>query len=69
MGVRLGSSPRALIDGEWVALGAPIRKGWLAQVRAHEVVLRLPDGGSERLMLFPPQPAVANSSIVKRDLP
>ena len=75
MGVRLGSSPRALIDGEWVALGAPARKGRLTEVRAHEVVLRLSGGGTERLALFPPLPAVAGSpletgsSIVKRDLP
>jgi hypothetical protein len=74
-GVRLGSSPRALIDGEWVALGAPAREGRLVAVRAHEVVLRLAGGGHERLALFPPLPPLAGSpaepgsSILKRDLP
>ncbi len=73
-GVRLGSSPRALIDGQWVALGATARQGRLVQVRAHEAVLRLPGGALERLAMFPAapspagQPAAAAPSIVKRDL-
>lgn len=74
-GVRLGSSPRALIDGQWVALGAPARQGRLVQVRAHEAVLRLPGGALERLAMFPEAPSPAGQapsaapSIVKRDLP
>ncbi len=72
-GVRLGTSPRALIDGEWVALGQPAREGRLVAVRAHEVVLRLPNGRDEHLPLFPDAPAAAangsaESTVVMRVL-
>ena len=70
-GVRLGSSPRALIDGEWVALGQPVRDGKLVAVNAHEVVLRLANGRTEHLSLFPAAAAAPNpeASLVKRNLP
>jgi hypothetical protein len=76
-GVRLGSSPRALIDGEWVALGATVREGRLVAVHPHEVVVRLANGRTERLALFPPLPVLPDpagapgteTSIVKRNLP
>ena len=70
-GVRLGTSPRALIDGNWVALGQQVRDGKLVAVHAHEVVLRLPNGRSEHLSLFPAAAAASTpeASIVRRNLP
>ncbi len=52
-GIHLGTPPRALIDGEWVALGERVRGARLDAVRAAEVHLRHPDGRIERLPLTP----------------
>ena len=70
-GVRLGSSPRALIAGEWIAIGQHVGDKKLVAVHAHEVVLRLPDGRAEHLSLFPAAAAASNPdvSLVKRNLP
>lgn len=56
-GVRLGTAPAALIDGQWVAPGQPVRGARLASVRIDGALLRHPGGRVERLPLFPPQPA------------
>lgn len=52
-GIQLGTPPRALIDGEWVALGERVRSARLDAVAAEEVRLRHPDGRIERLPLTP----------------
>lgn len=52
-GIHLGTPPRALIDGEWVALGERVRGARLDAVRTAEVQLRHPDGRIERLPLTP----------------
>ena len=52
-GIHLGTPPRALIDGEWVALGERVRGARLHAVHAEEVRLRHPDGRIERLLLTP----------------
>ncbi|KNZ33510.1 MAG: hypothetical protein AD742_06375 [Methylibium sp. NZG] len=52
-GVHLGPQPRALIDGEWVALGDVVRGARLHSLRADHAQLRHPDGRLERLLLTP----------------
>lgn len=52
-GIHLGTPLRALIDGEWVALGERVRGARLDAVRTAEVHLRHPDGRIERLPLTP----------------
>ena len=52
-GIQLGAQPRALIDGEWVALGAAVRGARLHALRADEAQLRHSDGRMERLLLTP----------------
>lgn len=56
-GVRLGNAPAALIDGQWIATGQPVRGARLASVHIDGALLRHPGGRVERLPLFPPQPA------------
>jgi hypothetical protein len=70
-GVRLGSSPRALIDGDWIALGQAVRDGRLVGVSVDAAVLRLADGRTEHLLLFPAAAAAStpDASIVRRNLP
>lgn len=83
-GVRLGTSPGALIDGLWIALGQPVRDARLVGVRAQDVLLRRADGRVERLALFPATPpssaapiadagadatAPPDPLLAKRDLP
>ena len=81
-GVRLGTSPGALVDGQWIALGQAVRGARLVSVRAHDVSLRHTDGRIERLALFPevqPPTTSANSGtdavthpdplVAKRDPP
>lgn len=52
-GVRLGSSPAALIDGSWVSPGQPVRGARLARIHLDGALLRHADGRTERLALFP----------------
>jgi len=74
-GVRLGKTPAALIDGEWITLGDTVRGARLAAVRLHEVVLQHADGRIERIAMFPEPASPAASApaterlIVKRELP
>lgn len=71
-GVRLGTKPAALIDGEWIALGHSVRGARLAQVRAQAVTLQHVDGRLERLALFPDNPPIPGPEerlVVKKDLP
>jgi hypothetical protein len=51
-GVRLGPAPAALIDGEWVAQGAPVRGARLLRVQRKGAELRHADGRIEWLALF-----------------
>ncbi len=72
-GVRLGHTPAALIDGEWITLGHSARGARLVSLRAHDAVLQHADGRIERVALFPP-PAAASAPtpdplVVKKDLP
>jgi len=74
-GVRLGKTPAALIDGEWITLGDSVRGARLTAVRLHEVVLQNADGRIERIAMFPEPASPAASApaterlIVKRELP
>lgn len=52
-GLQLGAHPRALIDGQWVALGAEVRGARLSELRIDRVVLRHADGRLEQLLLSP----------------
>ena len=52
-GMHLGSPPRALIDGEWVAVGDTVRGARLQALHADEAQLRHPDGRLERLRMAP----------------
>ena len=52
-GMHLGSPPRALIDGEWVAVGDMVRGARLQALRADEAQLRHPDGRLEHLRMAP----------------
>jgi hypothetical protein len=56
-GVRLGSAPAALIDGEWIVPGQTVRGARLAAIRIDGALLRHPDGRTERLALFPSPPS------------
>ncbi len=65
-GVRLGRAPAALIDGEWVPLGASVRGAQLQRVQRAGAELRHADGRVEWLALFslhnpPPAADVAAS--------
>ena len=67
-GIRLGTQPRALIDGDWIALGGSVRGARLNAVRSGEAQLRHPDGRLEQLRLAPqvelfshPLPSAARS--------
>ena len=65
-GVRLGPAPAALIDGEWVAPGTPVRGAQLLRVQRTGAALRHADGRIEWLALFsldnpPPAAEVAAS--------
>lgn len=76
-GVRLGRAPAALIDGEWVAPGAPVRGALLLRVQRTGAELRHADGRIERLALFtldnrPPatEPAASDpAEAAQRDTP
>lgn len=74
-GLRLGHTPAALIDGEWISVGAGVRGARLHSVSMRGATLRHPDGRMERLALYPEssQPAAAAAQndrlVVKRDLP
>lgn len=61
-GVRLHSGIGAMIDGQWVALGARVRGGRLEHVTRRYVVVRLANGQAERLDLYP-SPAAAGASV------
>lgn len=52
-GIHLGTRPRALIDGDWVALGETVRGARLHALRADEAQLRHPDGRIEHLRFTP----------------
>jgi hypothetical protein len=52
-GIHLGTRPRALIDGDWVALGETVRGARLHALRADEAQLRHPDGRLEHLRFTP----------------
>lgn len=76
-GVRLGPAPAALIDGEWVAPGTPVRGALLLRVQRTGADLRHADGRIERLALFsldnpPPaaDPAASGpTEMAQRDTP
>ena len=55
--VRMGSRPQALIDGQWVRPGEPVRGARLLRLAPNHVVLQMADGRTERLPLFMPPPA------------
>lgn len=61
-GLRLGHAAAALIDGEWIALGRPVRGAVLAEVRFDGVTLRHVDGRVERIELHAPAPTTAASA-------
>lgn len=61
-GVRLGLHAGALIDGNWVPQGAPVRGGRLESVRRDRVVLRRADGSAETLNLYSATAAPAASA-------
>lgn len=50
-GLRLGAAPAALIDGQWVGLGARIHGARLQHIEPPYAVLQHPDGRLERLAL------------------
>ncbi len=52
-GIHLGTRPRALIDGDWVALGETVRGARVHALRADEAQLRHPDGRIEHLRFTP----------------
>ena len=52
-GVRLGSRPQALIDGQWFTPGAQVRGARLLAIQADAVLLQPPDGAAQRLALTP----------------
>jgi hypothetical protein len=71
-GVRLGTKPAALVDGEWIALGQTVRGMRLLSVRMHDITLQHADGRIERLALFAdtkPAREPEERLVVKKDLP
>jgi hypothetical protein len=71
-GVRLGTRPAALIDGEWIALGQSVHGARLVGVRMQDITLQHADGRIERLALFPdtkPAREPEERLIVKQDTP
>lgn len=77
VGLRLGNTPSALIDGNWVYLGQDVRGARLIDVRQGAVRLRHANGQIETLALFTDPTAAAlsphrppsSSSAAKRELP
>jgi hypothetical protein len=68
-GLRLGAAPAALIDGQWVALGARSSSGArLQEIQPPYAVLRHPDGRSERLVLDSRQPGTPTPAQVDKTL-
>jgi len=65
-GVRLGRKPGALIDDQWVEIGATVRGARLAAVRDGEAQLLHPDGQIERLRLTP-DVELLHARIARRD--
>ena len=59
VGLRLGSTPSALIDGHWVRLGQDVRGARLIDVRQGAVRLRHANGQIETLALFADPTAAA----------
>ena len=77
VGLRLGNTPSALIDGNWVYLGQDVRGARLIDVRQGAVRLRHANGQIETLALFTDPTAAAlsphrfpsSTSAAKRELP
>lgn len=77
VGLRLGNTPSALIDGHWVRLGQDVRGARLIDVRQGAVRLRHANGQIETLALFADPTAAAltprrppsSSSAAARELP
>lgn len=61
-GVRLGRQGGAVIDGQWVRLGAQVRGARLVSVQRSKVVLKHPDGHKEIIEMYPPQGGQAGAS-------
>ena len=59
VGLRLGNTPSALIDGNWVRLGQDVRGARLIDVRQGAVRLRHANGQIETLALFADPTAAA----------
>ena len=52
-GVRLGTTPQALIDGRWHRIGDAVRGTRLMSVTRKGVALQHPDGRVDQLFLLP----------------
>lgn len=69
-GLRGGAAPAALIDGQWITLGASVRQARLHDIQPPYAVLRHPDGRLERLALDSHPAGVPSPALVdKRLLP
>lgn len=69
-GLRGGAAPAALIDGQWISVGAPVRQARLHDIQPPYAVLRHPDGRLERLALGSHPTGVPSPALVdKRLLP
>lgn len=77
VGLRLGNTPSALIDGTWVRVGDAVRGARLIDVRQGTVRLRHADGQIETLALFAdptaaalnPRRALSSTPATTRELP
>jgi hypothetical protein len=77
-GIRLGRAPAALIDGQWVAVGAAVGSARLLAVQPLRAELRHADGRREWIELFlreaapnpAPEPAddTSSATLAKRDI-
>ena len=50
-GIKLGRHPQALVDGQWISVGAVHKDAVLVSVGVHDVTLRHANGTIERLTL------------------
>ncbi len=77
LGVRLGPTPAALIDGLWIPIGQFARGARLVDVQPGQARLRHADGRVEALHLFAdpsaaalrPRPPLSTQSAALRELP